>query len=77
MQPRSAWEAGCSPQGITTPEGEASEIFSSKLRFLWEYLPGSELFGVWTDGQNYTSPERFGGLRSHGFTVMRTQPLRL
>jgi hypothetical protein len=55
---------------------EAAEIFSSNLRFRWEYLPGSELFLVWTDEQNYMSPGGFGGVRSRGFTVKGTRLLR-
>jgi hypothetical protein len=55
---------------------EAAEVFSSNLRFRWEYLPGSELFLVWTDEQNYTSPGGFGGVRSRGFTIKGTRLLR-
>jgi hypothetical protein len=53
---------------------ESDELFSSNVRFRWEYLPGSELFLVWTDERQY-GPEGIG-LRNRGFTIKGTRLLR-
>jgi len=52
----------------------SDDVFSSNLRFRWEYAPGSELFVVWTD-ERETGPQG-GGLRSRGLTVKATRLLR-
>jgi hypothetical protein len=49
-------------------------IFSSNLRFRWEYRPGSELFVVWTDERD-TRPNSIG-LRNRAFVVKATRLLR-
>jgi hypothetical protein len=51
-------------------------VFSSNLRFRWEYQPGSEFFVVWTDEQD-TNP-RGGGvaLRTRAFVVKMTRLFR-
>lgn len=43
-------------------------VFSSNLRFRWEYLPGSELFVVYTDERD-TLTTGFPGLRNRAFVV--------
>jgi hypothetical protein len=43
-------------------------VFSTNLRFRWEYLPGSELFVVYTDERD-TLESGFGGLRNRAFVV--------
>jgi hypothetical protein len=43
-------------------------IFSSNLRFRWEYRPGSELFVVYTDERD-TALEGFPDLRNRAFVV--------
>jgi hypothetical protein len=43
-------------------------VFSSNLRFRWEYRPGSELFVVYTDERD-TLESGFGGLRNRAFVV--------
>jgi hypothetical protein len=53
---------------------DSGEVLSSNLRFRWEYLPGSELFLVWTDERDY-GPGSIG-LRSRGFTIKGTRLLR-
>ncbi len=53
---------------------ESSDLLSSNLRFRWEFLPGSELFLVWTDERQY-GPEGIG-LRNRGITVKGTRLLR-
>jgi hypothetical protein len=42
--------------------------FSSNLRFRWEYVPGSELFVVYSDERDTTVPG-FPGLRNRAFVV--------
>jgi hypothetical protein len=49
-------------------------LFSSNLRFRWEYRPGSELFVVWTDERD-TRPNSIG-LRNRAFVVKVTRLLR-
>ena len=43
-------------------------VFSSNLRYRWEYLPGSELFVVYTDEHNTLEPG-LSGLRNRAFVV--------
>ncbi len=43
-------------------------LFSSNLRFRWEYLPGSEMFVVYTDERD-TLTTGFPGLRNRAFVV--------
>jgi hypothetical protein len=46
----------------------SDKAFSSNLRFRWEYLPGSELFVVYTDERD-TIPRGFPDLRNRAFVV--------
>ena len=50
-------------------------IFSSNLRFRWEYRPGSELFVVYTDERD-TTVIGFPGLRNRAFVVKVNRLLR-
>jgi hypothetical protein len=50
-------------------------IFSSNLRFRWEYLPGSELFVVYTDERD-TVLSGFPELRNRAFVVKVNRLLR-
>ena len=43
-------------------------IFSSNMRFRWEYLPGSELFVVYTDERDTAYPG-YPELRNRAFVV--------
>jgi hypothetical protein len=43
-------------------------VFSSNLRFRWEYLPGSELFVVYTDERDTLAPG-YPGLKNRAFVV--------
>jgi hypothetical protein len=43
-------------------------VWSSNLRFRWEYFPGSELFVVYTDEHN-TELTGFQALRNRAFVV--------
>lgn len=46
----------------------SDRIFSSNVRFRWEYLPGSELFMVYTDERDTGFSSR-PSLRNRGFVV--------
>jgi hypothetical protein len=46
----------------------ADSVFSSNLRFRWEYRPGSELFVVYTDERDTLQPG-FPGLKNRAFVV--------
>ena len=49
----------------------ATAAISNNLRLRWEYIPGSELFVVYTEEQNTDPlrPNRFSELRNRGFVV--------
>jgi hypothetical protein len=51
-----------------------TRLFSSNLRFRWEYRPGSELFVVWTDERD-TRPDG-AGLQNRALAVKITRLLR-
>jgi hypothetical protein len=59
----------------------ADRAFSTNVRFRWEYLPGSELFLVYTD-EHDTTEERFAtpttvrGLKNRAFVVKINRLLR-
>jgi hypothetical protein len=48
--------------------GSAERLFSTNLRFRWEYLPGSELFVVYTDERD-TTLGGYPALRNRAFVV--------
>ena len=50
----------------------ADHIFSSNLRYRWEYSPGSELFVVYTDERDTTKPG-YPDLRNRAFVVKMTR----
>ena len=50
----------------------ADNVFSSNLRYRWEYRPGSELFVVYTDERDTTTPG-YPGLRNRAFVVKVTR----
>ena len=51
------------------------QLFSSNLRFRWEYLPGSELFVVYTDERDTLAPG-YPGLKNRAFVVKVNRLLR-
>ncbi|MGH9311118.1 MAG: DUF5916 domain-containing protein [Vicinamibacterales bacterium] len=53
-----------------------SNSLTTNVRFRWEYLPGSELFVVYSDGRD-TLQRGFPGLVNRGFTVKLTRLFRL
>ena len=50
-------------------------VFSSNLRFRWEYRPGSELFVVYTDERDTLQP-RFPDLKNRAFVVKINRLMR-
>jgi len=46
----------------------ADNVFSSNLRFRWEYQPGSELFVVYTDERDTLRPG-YPALKNRAFVV--------
>jgi hypothetical protein len=53
----------------------ADNSFSSNFRFRWEYLPGSELFVVYTDERD-TIVAGFPGLKNRAFVVKINRLMR-
>ena len=53
----------------------AGNLFSSNLRFRWEYRPGSELFVVYTDERDTTRPG-YPDLKNRAFVVKVNRLLR-
>lgn len=53
----------------------ADNTFSSNLRFRWEYLPGSEIFLVYTDERD-TTASGFPLLKNRAFVVKVNRLLR-
>ncbi len=53
-----------------------SHLVTTNVRFRWEYLPGSEIFVVYSDGRDTLSELRTPSLLSRGFTVKATRLFR-
>ncbi|MGQ0734837.1 MAG: hypothetical protein ACT4QD_14430, partial [Acidobacteriota bacterium] len=74
---RSRVDYGFSPRMFASTllqYNSADRTFSSNVRYRWEYLPGSELFVVWTD-EHDTRPNSIG-LRNRALVVKATRLLR-
>ncbi len=52
-----------------------ADSFGTNVRFRWEYLPGSELFVVYTDERDTLSP-RYPALENRAFVVKLTRLFR-
>jgi hypothetical protein len=55
--------------------GSSDRVFSSNLRFRWEYRPGSEFFVVYTDERD-TIPRGFPAVKNRAFVVKVNRLLR-
>ena len=53
----------------------SDRVFSSNLRFRWEYRPGSELFIVYTDERDTLTPG-YPDLKNRAFVVKINRLLR-
>jgi hypothetical protein len=53
----------------------SDHVFSSNFRFRWEYQPGSELFLVYTDERDTTTPG-YPDLKNRAFVVKINRLLR-
>jgi hypothetical protein len=75
---RSRIDYGFSPRMFASAlvqYSSADRVFGSNLRFRWEYLPGSELFVVYTDERN-TLRSALAALRNRAFVVKMNRLLR-
>ncbi|HUR33601.1 MAG TPA: DUF5916 domain-containing protein [Vicinamibacterales bacterium] len=75
---RARSDYGFSPQMFASALVQYSSndrVFSSNLRFRWEYRPGSELFIVYTDERD-TLPTGFPELKNRAFVVKVNRLLR-
>lgn len=54
----------------------SDKSFSSNLRFRWEYIPGSELFVVYTDDRDPTLRANVPSLKNRAFVVKINRMLR-
>ena len=75
---RSRFDYGFTPRMFASAlvqYNSSGEIFSSNLRYRWEYRPGSELFLVWTDERD-TGPGGTG-LRNRALALKVTRLFRL
>jgi hypothetical protein len=55
----------------------ATNTASANVRFKWEYIPGSELFVVYSEGRMTDVANGLPSLQSRGFVVKLTRMLRL
>jgi hypothetical protein len=53
----------------------SDHVFSSNIRFRWEYQPGSEFFLVYTDERDTTTPG-YPDLKNRAFVVKVTRLFR-
>jgi hypothetical protein len=61
--------------GALVQYASANTAVSTNLRFRWEYLPGSELFVVYSEGRS-TFPVRGTELQNRGLVVKVNRLLR-
>ena len=54
----------------------STHTMTASARFRWEYIPGSELFVVYTDGRNTSPAPSVPGLLNRSFAVKVTRLLR-
>lgn len=77
---RSRVDYGFSPRMFASAllqYNRADRLFSSNVRFRWEYRPGSEIFLVWTDEHDTLRRVTGGGsLRNRAFVAKVTRLLR-
>ena len=55
---------------------QATHAFSTNTRLRWEYIPGSDLYVVYTEGRTTAIPDRFAELQNRTFVVKLTKLLR-
>ena len=54
-----------------------NDSFSTNFRLRWEYMPGSELFVVYTEARDTDVLDRFSVLENRGLTIKVNYLLRL
>ena len=62
--------------GTLIQYNSSARAVSTNVRFRWEYIPGSDLFVVYTEGRTTALPERFADLQNRTFVVKLTRLLR-
>jgi hypothetical protein len=55
---------------------QSSRTFSTNTRMRWEYIPGSDLYVVYTEGRTTAIPDRWAELQNRTFVVKLTRLLR-
>jgi len=54
----------------------SARTMSTNIRYRWEYIPGSDLFVVYTEGRTTAIPDRFADLQNRTFVIKLTRLLR-
>ena len=62
--------------GTLVQFNSSSRVISANVRYRWEYIPGSDLFVVYTEGRTTAIPDRFADLQNRTFVVKLTRLLR-
>ncbi|MEQ1898682.1 MAG: DUF5916 domain-containing protein [Vicinamibacterales bacterium] len=62
--------------GTLVQYNSSARAVSANVRFRWEYIPGSDLFVVYTEGRTTAVPDRFADLQNRTFVVKLTRLLR-
>ena len=63
--------------GALIQYNSSNNSFSTNIRFRWEYIPGSDLFVVYSEGRDTAlEPDRFAVLQNRKFVVKITRMLR-
>lgn len=66
LSPRSAL-------GALVQYNSSSHTVASNIRLRWEYIPGSDLYVVYTEGRNTLVPDRFAELQNRTLVVKLTR----
>jgi hypothetical protein len=69
LSPRSAL-------GALVQYNSGAHTVSSNIRFRWEYVPGSDLFIVYSEGRTTLLPDRLADLQNRAFVVKITRMFR-
>ncbi len=62
--------------GALIQYNSSARTVSTNVRYRWEYIPGSDLFVVYTEGRTTAIPDRFADLQNRTFVVKLTRLLR-
>ncbi len=62
--------------GALVQFNSSARTLSSNVRFRWEYIPGSDLYVVYTEGRTTALPDRWADLQNRTVVVKLTRLLR-